>query len=305
MSFYLITGKMGTGKSKTAVAFMRRALLKKLRIATNLDVRLDELMPPSSKATIIRIPDKPVMEHLDQIGHGNPDSYEEDFNGLIVLDELATWMNARTFQDKSRAAVVEWLRYSRKKGWHCYFITHDVDDIDKQVRVGLVEYVVRLTRFDKVKIPFIGGLLKAFSFGRLKGTLPRTHYAVTRMGTNPLGLVADRMMYRGDDLHAAYDTRQVFSEAYEHGVHSLLSAWHLRGRYLPTPKTFRQRVHEWWLGGGGVVRRTAPSTPKLPLVELLSKLPPDERFRHWRRLEAGGAFTRSREASLSGDLVQG
>lgn len=303
MSFYLITGKMGTGKSKTATAFIRRALRKNLKVATNLDIRLEKLMPPMSRATLVRVPDKPVIDvdrdgapidggrhDLEAIGHGNPDSFDEEFNGIIVLDELATWMNARTFQDKSRGAVVEWLRYSRKKGWHCYFITHDVEDIDKQVRNGLVEYVVRLVRFDKVKIPFVGGLLNTLSFGKVKGTLPRTHYAVTRMGTNPMGVVADRLMYRGDDLHDAYNTRQTFSENYPHGAHSLLSAWHLVGRYQAPALTRWERLRQAIKGSGGAVRRAAPTVPRLPLVETLSKLPPDERIRHWKRFAALGAF---------------
>ena len=50
-----------------------------------------------------------VDDDLDAIGHGNPDSYDESLNGVLILDELGTWLNSRSFQDKNRADLLDWL----------------------------------------------------------------------------------------------------------------------------------------------------------------------------------------------------
>lgn len=233
MATYIITGKMGTGKTKSAVRIIQVALSKGLRVATNLDLITDKLNGPSCKGTPIRIPDKPTVSDLEAIGIGNP-TYDEEMNGVIVLDELASWLNSRTFNDKSRQPVLDWLIHSRKKGWHVYFICQNLAQIDKQVREALVEFTVRCSRLDKVKIPGVGWAMNIIKEG--SGYLPRLHVASVRMGTGLDGMVADRWYYRGDDLHAAYDTRQIFTDQYPHGPHSVLSAWHVHGRHLQPVK---------------------------------------------------------------------
>lgn len=229
MATYTITGKMGTGKTKSAVRIMQLALEKGLRVATNIDLTTEKLNSAKCKSSPIRIPDKPTVEDLECIGIGN-DTYDEDLNGVIVLDELASWLNSRTFNDKSRQPVLDWLIHSRKKGWHVYFICQNLTQIDKQVRESLVEFTVRCSRLDKIKIPFVGWFLNMFN--EKMGYLPRMHIASVRMGTAPDGVLADKLYYRGDDLHAAYDTRQIFTDRYAHGSHSVLSCWHVYGRYL-------------------------------------------------------------------------
>lgn len=98
------------------------------------------------------------------------------------------------------------------------------------MRDSLLEYVVRLNRLDRMKVPFVSAAIKAFSFGAVEGNLPRMHIGVVRLGSSPDALVADRWVFRGDDLNNAYNTTQVFSESYPHGPHCLLSAWHLSAR---------------------------------------------------------------------------
>lgn len=232
MATYIITGKLGTGKTKSGVRLIQESLGKGLRVATNLDLNLDKLMGPNNRSTVIRIPDKPTVADLECIGVGN-ESYDEERNGIILLDELGSWLNARTFADKTRQPVIDWLIHSRKKGWHVYFICQNINQIDKQVREALVEFVVRCARLDKMKIPGIGWVLNTFNDNW--GYLPRMHVATVRMGAAPDAMVADRWYYRGDDLHAGYDTRQIFRDSYPHGAHSLLSAWHVYGRHHQVP----------------------------------------------------------------------
>lgn len=92
--------------------------------------------------------------------------------------------------------------------------------IDKQVREALIEYQCRCLRLDKVRIPFIGKVLSLFH-ERL-GYLPRIHLTTARVGYGAGAVVAERWYYQGKDLHAAYDTRQVFQSSYPHGAHSVL-----------------------------------------------------------------------------------
>lgn len=221
MPVYSVEGKLGTGKSKFAVWQAKRALLQGRRVAANFDLRLDKLVP-GRRAHYVRIPDKPTAADLEAVGHGNPDSYDEDRNGVMLLDELGTWLNARSFQDKTRAAVLDWLIHARKFGWDVYLIVQDSLMIDKQVRESLIEYRVKMFRGDKIKIPFIGGILNEIFGGRV-GYLPRFHLAVSRVGDGQNSVVAERWMFRGDDLHDAYDTRQVFRSDYPHGAHSVWS----------------------------------------------------------------------------------
>lgn len=224
MAVYIVHGKLGTGKTKYCVWKMREAMKAGKLVCTNLDLNMEHLMPADSKFVPIRLPDKPKSTDLLALPHGNPDSYDEERNGVMVLDELGSWLNARQFADKDRAAVLDWLIHARKHGWDLYLIVQNVDMIDKQVRLGLAEYLVKCIRADKIRIPVIGQML-----GPKWGRLPRFHMANISMADVP-GMVLDRDTFRGDDLHAAYDTRQIFKED-SCGMHSVLSAWHLAGRH--------------------------------------------------------------------------
>lgn len=242
MAIWLIEGRLGSGKGKWGIWKIEQYLSEGRRVVTNVDVFLDKLARPMSKRTLIRIPDYPTVGDLEAIGHGNPETYDEDRNGLIVIDELAKFLNSRDYANPSRRAVIDWLIESRKAGWDVMFMAQAGLQIDRQIREALVEYSVTCFRLDKVRIPFgVGWLIENLSLGKLKGTLPRMHMAVVRLAAGGRGgMVLDRFMYRRDELHAAYDTRQRFRDWRDPevmksetriGPHSMLSAWHLVGRY--------------------------------------------------------------------------
>lgn len=235
MTDFAYTGKKGTGKSKNAVRVARDVYLTHGRtVASNLDIFLEPMFGKFSRQTYIRIPDKPSAFDLLAAGHGNPDSYNEDKNGALILDELGTWMNTRTFADKDRGGTLDFLAHARKFGWDCFYIMQNIVQVDKQLREAFIEFVVRHTRFDKVKIPFVGGLLCTL-FGKRAGYFPKFHTAVTRIGCNPQDMKTDSAWFTGKDIEACYDTRQVFDSKYPHGTHSVLSPWHVTGRYIPVP----------------------------------------------------------------------
>jgi len=289
MSIYLVSGKLGAGKTLACVGVIRDALLDGRKVATNLDLNLDKMLPgrigKKSPVHCVRLPDKPDVSDLDHLGSGN-DEMDERRNGIIILDELASWLNSRTFNDKSRAPVIDWLIHSRKHGWDVYFITQHIEQIDKQVRTSLVEYLVTCRRLDRLKIPFVGKLLQSLSGGYLTGNLPKIHVGVVRYGTEQHAPIADRWVYQARDLYAAYNTRQVFSDSYANGPFSYLSPWHLNGwRQL----SLSQRLRQFFIDGPS--RPAVVHKPKRDLVLLLAKLPEREALAHWRKLDALGAFS--------------
>jgi len=207
MSNFAVWGPLGAGKTKYAVWCARTALESGRRVASNIDLRLDALTKDKARS-YIRVPDKPTAEDLFAIGNGNPHSYDEDRNGVLILDELATWLNSRSFQDKGRAGVLDWLVHSRKHGWDVYFLMQNPSQVDKQVRESLLQYSVHMAALDKVRIPMVGWMAQRVG---LRGTFAKgSHWAQIRMGLDPHGLVVDSVIFKGNDLHAAYDTRQVF-----------------------------------------------------------------------------------------------
>jgi len=285
MPVFSVEGKLGTGKTKFCVWQAQRALREGRRVASNVDLHLEQLVPELRTASYQRIPDKPTSRDLQSIGHGNPETYDEDRNGLLILDELGSWLNTRSFQDKDRLPVIDWLIHARKLGWDVYLIVQDAGMIDKQVREALIEYQCKCLRLDKVKIPLIGSLLSLL-FGRRAGYMPRMHMVTARVGNTPASqVIAERWSYRGDDLHAAYDTRQIFKHDPEAATFTVLHAqrWTVAAARVG-----------WWarLWGRAPARPHGrdPCPRRLRLMGLLRQLPPDEAVRYWRRLDRLGAI---------------
>ncbi|WP_293779262.1 zonular occludens toxin domain-containing protein [uncultured Oxalicibacterium sp.] len=313
MAVYAITGKLGSGKGKGGMQRLRQYLRDGKRVATNCDVFLEHMLPKHSKATVIRVPDKPSVADLYAIGSGNqyidfqpvmsyddigyhfiaPEpkllkGFDEAHNGALVLDELASWFNTRTFNDKGRAELLEWFIHARKYGWDIFFICQNINQVDKQLRESLFEYVVRMTRLDRLKIPVVSNGLKLMTAGATNGTMPRVHIGTVRLGTNPDALVADRWVFRGDDLNDAYNTTQVFSDTYPHAIHCHLPNWHREGHKYPEPVPIGIRVARHL----GFMQEPRPApAPRLKsnqVRDLIMQLPPGERIKHFKRAQANG-----------------
>jgi len=187
---------------------------------------------------VYRLPDKPRIGDFEALPIGN-DSYDERRNGLLVLDECGTWFNSRGWQDKARQPVIDWFLHARKRGWDCIFIVQDVQLVDRQARDALCEHTAFCRRLDRVRVPIIGGLVQSLTGVRLR--LPQVHTARVVYGDNEQSLMIDRWTYRGRDLYAAYDTKQVFLDRGD-GVACMLSPWHVRGRYESPPVPLRRRL---------------------------------------------------------------
>lgn len=250
--FYIVTGKLGNGKTLVTVGRIRDAILKQRRVVTNLDINLRAMFGRKAKdIELIRIPDKPTVHDLEAVGVGYDGPYDESKFGVLVLDECGTWFNSRNWQDKSRKAVNDWFLHARKLKWECYLIIQNESILDSQARDALMEYVVYCHRLDNVRLPFVvvgvasvvaalvAGFMFSVSFGLAaailtfifirKVKLPRVH--VAKVMYSDVDMLADRWVYRGTDLFACYDTAQLFLADYPHGPHCVLPPWHTHGRF--------------------------------------------------------------------------
>lgn len=277
MTDFAFVGKKRSGKTKHAVLVMREALKQGRRVATNVDLKLEVLLGEHSRATYMRVPDFPSAADLECIGRGLDGPYDEDRFGVLVMDELGVWFNARDFADKKRADTLRWLVHSGKFCWDVYYLLHDVEQTDKQLRLSFFEFTTRHTSMRKVKIPFFGWILNALFGGRV-GYFPTFTSYSTRLGTNPLAMRTDGGTFSAKEVHAAYDTTQRFTEDYPHGTHSVLSPWHVIGRYKPQPVP-------WWrkLFAPKVAPSRRPVTRPDPayarVLTMAKGLPPDEAVR--------------------------
>lgn len=290
MPVSIVQGKLGTGKGKYCVMKIRDALKAGKRVATNCDLFLEHLLPSQSRMTAIRLPDKPTPSDMAMIGKGYEGKINPKSDGVLALDELGSWLNARSYQDKNRAGFLDWLIHARKHRWTTYLMAQDVEMIDKQVRVAVCEYSVKCINMENIKIPVIGHLLGE------RGKLPRMHLAQISL-TDVAGVQIDREFYRADDIQQGYDTEQVFrnwarepsdmgfkDEVYM-GPFSYLSPWHLKGRFeVVTAKK------KSFFGALFAPPLKLQLKPKLPLVVRLAKLPKARAWHYARVLTMQGVI---------------
>ena len=231
MTVYFVTGKLGSGKSLVSVGKIRDYLIAGRRVATNLDLYLDEMFT-HNKSPVVRLPDKPRIEDMLALGDGyeseNARDNDESRYGLIVLDECGTWLNSREWNDKGRRALIDWFLHARKRRWDVIFLIQDLESCDGQIVRALCEHLVICRRMDRYKLFKVG--------------LPRFHVATVYYGsTANKSSFVERWVYRATDLYAAYDTRQCFVDGHEfigsslvdmRAIYTVLPAYYIKGRYL-------------------------------------------------------------------------
>ena len=231
MPGYIITGKLGAGKTLCAVGRIQEVLKEGRPVATNLDLNLTVLLGKKKKNTkVFRVPDQPKLSDIKALGRAYEGPYDESKTGAIVLDECGTWLNSRDWQQKGRRELLDYLLHIRKMGWDLYFIIQDIALIDKQFRKALAEHVVYCRRMDRVNVPFLSFITKLILGKPL--TFPKVHVGIVKYGDLPTSLTVDRWVYRGQDLYRAYDTTQIFKEDNYSAVYSLLPSYYLHRNSL-------------------------------------------------------------------------
>lgn len=260
MANYTLTGTLGSGKSLISISKIKEYLQAGRPVASNIDVYLDKLLPPMSRQTYTRLMDFPRAEDFWNLGKASDSKHEDTFGG-VFLDELAVFLNSRDWQGKARDETIKFLRHIRKQHWHTFFLTQDIESIDKQARLALIEHKVECKRTDRLSIPVIGGIMRLFGFA---GKFMQVHIGVVRYGKEQHAPVVEWWKVVGHGLRQAYNTDQIFTDnpyydfecpkywlhkrpfntpvlihketvtetAYQEGTYTVLSPWHTKGRYM-------------------------------------------------------------------------
>ncbi len=237
-------GKRGSGKTLGAMYLFEKYLKENRMIATNMDIKIEFLASPLSRTPVMRLPDCPSAAALEAMPLGNPKLYvdergeiqmrpgfREDKNGLLVLDEVGTFLNSREWQGKERGLILSWLAQSRKYGWDLLLMAQHARMIDAQIRDSLIDIQGTVRNLDKIRVPVIGGIWKHFTGEALM--MPRIHVVNLCYGFGQKPPLSDRMVYRGLHLFQAYNTLQKISAEFgNQHLFTLLPAWHVKGRYM-------------------------------------------------------------------------
>jgi len=222
MSVYLLTGRLGSGKTLAAVGKIREYASLGRKVATNFYV---DLAPAThrggtnlSKTVVTVLPSRPTAKDLSFLGRGGPNEHEA---GLLVLDECGTFLNSRQWQGTGRNELIDWFLHSRKLGWDIILIVQHQAMLDKQIRDAMCEFLVTVRRLDKMKVPVISWLVPV--------KFPQVHIAQVRYGLSPNDATADHWVFRGKNLYACYDTKWI-SDISDQGVYSVLPAEYTKFR---------------------------------------------------------------------------
>jgi hypothetical protein len=236
MAVYIVTGKLGAGKTLLVVLKILQYLKAGRKVAVNIDVKMNKLCKPGNKhSRLVRLPDLPTADDLRGLGFGC-DDYDEDKFGGIFLDEAGVWLNSRDWNAKGRNDLLSFFLFLRKRRWDLWLCVQNANVIDKQIRESIAEHVVYINRMDKMRLPFPFGLLaRVFTLGRFKGKLPKLHMATVKLGCKFNAPQVDSWMYRGEEFYSYYDTTQEYNDGYDKGSYSMLPPGYWR-RCLPVAK---------------------------------------------------------------------
>lgn len=233
MPGWIIQGVRGEGKSLAAVGKIKEYMSRGSPVATNLDLYLEHLLPPENGTLAYRLPDHPRLEDFELLPPAYDVKYKgEDKNGLLVLDELGTWLNSRSWNDKTRLKLLNWLFLSRKNHWDLILLAQDHEMIDGQVRSTLCDYLVQASRSDRSKIPYLAPIIEFFGF---KAFMPKSHYYHVFYGLSTAQKPTEVWHFTGKDLYDAYDTNQRFRDGLEPMLGTLVD---MRATYTYLPSNY-------------------------------------------------------------------
>jgi hypothetical protein len=245
MPGWIIQGVRGEGKSLAAVGKIKEYMLKGRPVATNLTLYLDKFLPADNSTLAYRLPDHPRLVDLQLLPPAYDPKYKgEDKNGLLVLDELGTWLNARSWSNKDRLELLNWLFLSRKDHWDLILLAQDHEMIDAQVRTTLCDYLVQASRLDRQKIPYLAPVLGFLGFNTF---MPRVHRYHVYYGLSTAQPPVETWNYTGKDFYDGYDTNQKFTNGME-ALGGTLVDMRATYSYLPanylTRHVFIERLHQ-------------------------------------------------------------
>lgn len=253
MAVWVVTGKLGAGKTLMSVSRIHKYLWEGRKVATNLNIYPQNMVGyDSKKIELYRLPDIPTIETLQSLPRGYDDEkIDESKNGLLVLDECGIFLDSRGWNDPKRKPINAFFKLLRKLRWDAILIIQDIDNLDSDARRTIAEHVVYCRRMDRMRIPLVSPLLKSL-FG-IDLPLPQLHMGIVRYGTEASSIKVDQWNYYGTGLYNAYDTEQLFSEAENYsgidGLTRILPPYYTHGRYITKLQRFKNAVKNYQIKG--------------------------------------------------------
>ncbi|ETO41224.1 hypothetical protein X965_11290 [Morganella sp. EGD-HP17] len=200
------------------------------RVAANYPLDVLKLSADGDKPVSV-IPKNFTYDDLMALGRGCPEDDFENF-GVLLIDEVSLYLNARTFKDAERLKFINWFVNSRKYGWDVYCQVQASFMLDKQLVDGMAEYVTELSRLDSLRIPFVttmAELLFPRQFGRTaakKSLLPHVVRYRTFLQKEKGRRKRDAIesgTFRAKDFFGVHDTLSAFGDGADgEGAYSLL-----------------------------------------------------------------------------------
>lgn len=253
MPVYVVTGKLGGGKTLMSVAKIKEYLSQGRKVATNLDLHLDKMFSPFVKKTeVYRLPDIPDIDSLKGLPLGyEGDKLDESKNGLLVLDECGIFFDSRGWNDKSRKPINAHFKLLRKLRWDAILIIQDIDNLDSDARRTIAEHVVYCKRTDRINVPLVGPLFKLAWGDRLP--MPKVHIGTVRYGAESSAAKVDTWTAFGTSLYDCYETEQLISKTGDfndyYGLTTMLPPYYTHGRYTSKFEVFKNGIKNFAFKG--------------------------------------------------------
>ncbi len=234
MSVTLVTGRLGAGKGLYCSMLACQAYRNGRRVASNYPLDMEKLDNNGSRPVSV-IPKQFTYEDLINLGRGCPPDEFENM-GILLIDEISLFLNARTFKDANRLKFLDWFVHSRKYGWDVYCQVQASFMLDKQIVDGMSEFVVELSRLDSLRLPFITTFME-FVFPKEFGAMAKRKSLLPHIVKYRLYLLADKSRrdpiakgnFRAKDYFGVHDTLSLFgSDTDSEGAYSLLPAKQLK-----------------------------------------------------------------------------
>lgn len=251
-ALHVVHGNMGQGKGLICVGLIGEYMERNAKIATNMDLKLENLPIKNSTSQIIRVADLPTKQDLVDIGEGWPDDfsdddYDETKKGLLILDEATVWMNSREFNQKGKTDLVKYMAMLRKLGWDTFICIQDYESLDAQVRRGLGEAQVVCKKTIGFPVKYIGFILTVFWF-IISGAVS-WHKASFVRGHGRDATTKYSKHFLGRKYYKAYNTRQKYIiDEGNLGVATMLPL-NLMRQYYDKPRGFMVKSwHTFFIG---------------------------------------------------------
>lgn len=234
MSVTLVTGALGAGKGLYCSMLACQAYRNGRRVASNYPLDMEKLSPLGTVPLSV-IPKQFTYDDLMNLGRGCPHDEFENM-GILLIDEISLFLNARTFKDAERLKFLDWFVHSRKYGWDVYCQVQASFMLDKQIVDGVAEFVIELSRLDSLRLPFITAFMEFVfpkEFGvmaKRKSLLPhiikyRRYLAKEKGRKTPI----EKGNFRAKDYFGVHDTLSTFGNDIDsEGAYSLLPAKQLK-----------------------------------------------------------------------------